>query len=1426
MCVLWQHRRFGGFSFEYVSCLNPVHRSVDAGNGGCLYLASSVATSGLVFWGNTAPNGNGGAVYVASAGTSLSTLTLVNNSAQCGGAIFGSVGFDLIESTFINNSAIRYGGAIGWSGTGTLSVSGVNIQHNRAVYGGGVYLAGASTVIANSTIADNTASIAGGGIGCSSLVHLVNVTGLSSNLVETPINANTTAAACLNASCYIYTSNMPPLNASCQYRPVPVMYVSPTGNDNPVCGAQATPCKSVLYAISYAISTPIVVELLPGLFSESSCNITGPFPRAVELRGDPSGGSVLACGSTTGPVVSLRSGETPNSTWIHDLTIQLGTASTVQIVNSSPRLSSVLIMSTGAMPPLSAPLVLFHNSSAVLESITVSGISVSPGSTAPVVQIDCTLSSCASTVKMTNSVLAGNVGTVSLFVTGGATVSMVNASVLDNSAVGFSSLTDAIAPVTCASGAILIIPNSIWAGNTGVFGGALASSGCTVSLIGAHFFNNSAQQAGGAIGAQNGLITATQSVFLNNSAGAAGGAIASLAGLGVIACDSVTFATNSAPNGGAISVAAGHLNVTNSMIQANRASIGGGALNVNGLTASLVAFNTTLSSNTAPTGPAAFVSNGGQLVLSGGTVVELHVGTAVGALDIGSSGSFQCTDSRLQSNRATGVGAAMVASNASLTLVRCSMTANSARIAGGALFASQSTVSFVGGVIGSCRSQYGGALYLIETDLSISGLTAGNNSALSAGGAIVLINSQAHIVDTQLSNSSAPDGGALFSVVSDVWLAGATFTGNNASDNGAAVSMILGSLMANSSEFNLNRGDIGGAIAAQSLSNLQFANCTFDQNLAITGGALNIEDQRGPLLLQSCAFSNNRASSSGGAIQLGSSSVALSATDTVWTNNSACQGAALASNADLSLIDCVLGWNTAAADSGAIWAAPNSQSQYIRSNLTGTRCEANIGGCLVQERGSLFIDQSFFGFNVNSAGSGGALHLTNCAVHATNSSVIANSAQQGGAVYATQFSVVVLVDSLVVGNTATGDGGAVNLDVDATLNVTSAGGSCLLASNSALNGGGGFAFTASSSSSALSISPSCAYLNNSALYGRDLATGTSFFGSVFRGLFADHHCSAEVAVQLSSPGFVTAESAVPLQSNVTVQLVDAYGQAVVVPSTNERVFVVSNNGSTSVQGSSFATVVSGRARFGPGQFSVAGTPGSTVHVNLVAGVLQPAVLTVNISLCVPGYELALSGSVPVCSPCPAGRFKSETGNSACQPCPAGTFKSSPGNATCTPCSPGFYAPLGGAPQCIAVPSNSISIDNGTTVLECPTVGVSCGGGLVISESNYFSVWYNGSVKALLCPAGACSGGVVRNTSLDSVTYSCTTPSAETEAAGLVSAYCAWNNACANNRTGYMCGACESGTAYSSNGNCVGAIVFGVVFWRKRALTMNYQAVPV
>jgi hypothetical protein len=209
------------------------------------------------------------------------------------------------------------------------------------------------------------------------------------------------------------------------------------------------------------------------------------------------------------------------------------------------------------------------------------------------------------------------------------------------------------------------------------------------------------------------------------------------------------------------------------------------------------------------------------------------------------------------------------------------------------------------------------------------------------------------------------------------------------------------------------------------------------------------------------------------------------------------------------------------------------------------------------------------------------------------------------------------------------------------------------------------------------------------------------------------------------------------------------------------------------------------------------------------------------AICSPCVGNQISGvAAASCSPCTPSAVLSPdrtqclcpqgyTGDGvlSCQECSAGTFKSTPGNSACTPCSPGYYSPSAGSSLCIAVPPSSISIDNGTVILECPTLGVSCSGGFVVSQPDYFAVWYNSSVSALRCPAGACAGGAVKATSSETASFTCSSLSAETEAAGLVSTYCAWNNACASNRTGYMCGACESGTAYSSNGNCVGMICY-------------------
>jgi hypothetical protein len=102
---------------------------------------------------------------------------------------------------------------------------------------------------------------------------------------------------------------------------------------------------------------------------------------------------------------------------------------------------------------------------------------------------------------------------------------------------------------------------------------------------------------------------------------------------------------------------------------------------------------------------------------------------------------------------------------------------------------------------------------------------------------------------------------------------------------------------------------------------------------------------------------------------------------------------------------------------------------------------------------------------------------------------VANSASQGGSVYALQ-STVILYNTILTKNIALGNGGAVLLDIDSTMNATTAGGVCTFVNNTALYGGGGAAFSLGSSTTAFALSPACVLVGNSAGYGPDIGTGT------------------------------------------------------------------------------------------------------------------------------------------------------------------------------------------------------------------------------------------------------------------------------------------------------------------------------------------------
>ncbi|MBT8200276.1 MAG: hypothetical protein KJO36_07150 [Acidimicrobiia bacterium] len=145
-----------------------------ANEGAGIFNGAALTMNGGTVSNNDAVD-NGGGIYVANSATttSLSLVTISNNTAKDGAGLYNNDTTTLNSPTFTGNRAtddpsgtaetIGTGGAI--SDHGTLAISGNTIiDSNSAVgAGGGIYIPGGNTTIAAAIITNNSAP-AGGGI--------------------------------------------------------------------------------------------------------------------------------------------------------------------------------------------------------------------------------------------------------------------------------------------------------------------------------------------------------------------------------------------------------------------------------------------------------------------------------------------------------------------------------------------------------------------------------------------------------------------------------------------------------------------------------------------------------------------------------------------------------------------------------------------------------------------------------------------------------------------------------------------------------------------------------------------------------------------------------------------------------------------------------------------------------------------------------------------------------------------------------------------------------------------------------------------------------------------------------------------------------------------------------------------------------------
>ena len=396
-------------------------------------------------------------------------------------------------------------------------------------------------------------------------------------------------------------------------------------------------------------------------------------------------------------------------------------------------------------------------------------------------------------------------------------------------------------------------------------------------------------------------------------------------------------------------------------------------------------------------------------------------------------------------------------------------THNSAK-SGGAIYAADNILLIFNGTtnfFNSSSNKYGGGAINAEVNTSLSFIGTTNfthNWAELGGGAINIAKNSVLTFNETINffnNSAKHYGGAVFASGSTVL----TFAGNSKFFNNHVLNILGGggaicashnavlTFSGISNFFNNSAASGGGAINADTNTSLSFIGTSnFTHNWALFGGgAINLAENVVLTLNESSNFINNSAEYFGGAIYAADSTVLTFSGNNKFFNNHVPNsfgggGAIHASYNDVLTFSGISNFfnNSAASDGGAINAKVNTSLSFTgNSNFTNNWAE--YGGAIGTVRNVVLTFNGTNNFNNNSASSdGGAINAqVNTLLDITGtSSFQSNSAMQGGAISANINSTLIFNGSIKFANNGhntdklrESHGGAMYLAISSTFSI-------------------------------------------------------------------------------------------------------------------------------------------------------------------------------------------------------------------------------------------------------------------------------------------------------------------------------------------------------------------------------------------------------
>jgi len=303
-------------------------------------------------------------------------------------------------------------------------------------------------------------------------------------------------------------------------------------------------------------------------------------------------------------------------------------------------------------------------------------------------------------------------------------------------------------------------------------GGAIASDGGSLTIANSHFEGNSAG-SGGAIQTTGELVVSNTKFVDNHATGGRGGAITTV-NQTLVNLNQVEFIANSATTwGGALSIRAiGIVTLSDCLIDGNVAqgSNGGGGLNFESGD-ELIVSRCQITNNTAADSGGGGIRATRPVTLIDSVVADNQaLNGSGGGFDGFNNASLTAFNTRITGNTARTDGAAsngggIALSSGDLALTESTVADNEADQRGGGIYllfrATDPATLIKSTISGNASGSHGGGIYHRDPNLLLENSTISGNQAASEGGGIYFENGggSSQIVNTTIAFNSAIDGG-------------------------------------------------------------------------------------------------------------------------------------------------------------------------------------------------------------------------------------------------------------------------------------------------------------------------------------------------------------------------------------------------------------------------------------------------------------------------------------------------------------------------------------------------------------------------------------------------------------------------------------------------------------------------------------------